>query len=89
VDLRKRFRQALTKAKIEDFRWHDMRHTFASHMVMSGADLMTVKELLGHADLAMTMKYAHLAPDHKKMAIQNFGRYLSIRGKTRKGEVRA
>ncbi len=43
---------------------------FASHLVMNGVDLMTVKELLGHKDIKMTMRYAHLSPDHKRIAVQ-------------------
>lgn len=56
------FHNALEKSGIEDFRIHDMRHTFASNLVMAGVDLMTVKELLGHKSIEMTMRYAHLAP---------------------------
>ncbi|MDA2924159.1 tyrosine-type recombinase/integrase [Acidobacteria bacterium AH-259-L09] len=47
-----------------------MRHTFASHLVMAGVDLMTVKELLGHKSLKMTERYSHLSPNHKAKAVE-------------------
>ena len=64
------FRRALAKAKIANFRFHDLRHTFASHLAMKGVPMKTIQEYLGHANLTMTMKYSHLAPSHHRDAIQ-------------------
>jgi integrase len=58
------FNSAVERAKIQDFRFHDLRHTAASWMVMSGVDLLTVAEILGHKDTRMTERYSHLSPAH-------------------------
>ncbi|WP_348637063.1 tyrosine-type recombinase/integrase [Methylomonas sp. UP202] len=46
-----------------------MRHSFASHFVMNGGNVLSLQKILGHADISMTMRYAHLAPDHLKDAV--------------------
>ena len=62
VDLRAPWEAALKTAKISDFHWHDLRHTCASYMAMSGVSQLEMAKLLGHKTLAMTMRYSHLSP---------------------------
>jgi len=57
-------------AKLGNFRLHDTRHHFASRLVIAGVLLNTVRELLGHGDLKMTLRYAHLAPEVKQAAVE-------------------
>jgi integrase len=72
------FERACKRAGLEDFRFHDLRHTFASYLTMGGANLRTVQTLLGHKDLRMTMRYSHLSPEHLKDAVNTLEKALSI-----------
>ena len=68
------FGKIVKKAEIKDFHLHDLRHTFASWLVMSGVDLTTVQQLLGHQTYQMTLKYAHLSPEHRQSAVDILAR---------------
>ena len=68
------FLPALEKAGITGLHWHDLRHTFASRLVMAGVDLRTVQELMGHQSYEMTVRYSHLAPAHTLEAVQRLCR---------------
>lgn len=68
-NIKRSFASTLARAKIEDFKFHDLRHTFASHMIMRGASLKEVQEILGHKTMTMTLRYSHLSQDHKKKAV--------------------
>ena len=68
-EVKRSFAGACRRAALEDFRFHDLRHTFASHLVMAGISLKAVQELLGHADIKMTMRYSHLSQAHLKDAV--------------------
>lgn len=64
------FEEAVVRAKITDFHFHDLRHTFASRLIMAGVDLRTVQTLMGHKTINMTLRYAHLSPDRLRGVIE-------------------
>lgn len=68
-ECKRSFGTACRRAGIEDFRFHDLRHTFASYLAMSGVDLRTLQELLGHKDIKMTMRYSHLSKRYLRTAV--------------------
>jgi integrase len=69
VDTKKQWARAMRISAIREFRFHDLRHTFASRLAQRGASLKAIQDLLGHADLKMTMRYAHLAQNDLRDAV--------------------
>lgn len=84
LDVKRSFSSACGRAGVKDFHFHDLRHTFASHMAMAGIDLTTIKELLGHKTLSMTLRYAHLAPSHKAKAVDVLAQRLGQKATAQK-----
>jgi len=74
---RRWFAEVVKQAGLANFHWHDLRHTFASRLVMAGVDLRTVQELMGHKAIAMTVRYSHLAPAHQREAVERLVRAAS------------
>ena len=87
-DLKKGFHTALENAGIEDFRWHDLRH-HASWLVMRGASMRAVSELLGHQSMQMTMRYAHLSPGYLKNEVSLLDNIGPESASKKKGNKRA
>ncbi len=69
-NLRKLFESAVRLAGLNDVTFHTLRHTFASQLAMSGIDLRTIQELMGHQSFEMVLRYAHLSADHKRQAVE-------------------
>jgi len=85
-DLRTAFNTALSKAGIKEFHFHDLRHTFASDMVMSGVNIFTVSKLLGHSSVQTTMIYAHLSPDYNKAEMERYDNFMHRQGDTKEAQ---
>ncbi len=75
TDIKKSFHSVMKEAKIDNFRFHDLRHTVATRLAESNIDLVVVKEILGHADIQTTMRYAHAVPKRKIEAISVLNSY--------------
>jgi integrase len=69
-DIKRSFHTACRKAGITDFRFHDLRHTYASHLAMRGMHIRALQELLGHKSVIMTQRYSHLAPEQLQNAVK-------------------
>jgi integrase len=81
--------KAVALAGLHDLHFHDLRHTFASWAVQRGATLPELKDLLGHATLAMVMRYAHLSPEHLRTAVSRLDGVLTLPGRNRADELKS
>jgi len=70
ISIRTAWETALKRAKIEKFRFHDLRHSTASYLAMNGASLLEISEILGHKTLQMVKRYSHLSEDHKAVVLE-------------------
>jgi integrase len=86
-DVKKSWYTACKRAKIVDFRFHDLRHTFASQMIMAGVDITTVSRLLGHKSLKMTLRYSHLSPAHNIDAVKKMDAFFAPETKVLEGNL--
>ena len=73
-EVRHAFQTACRRSGITNFRFHDLRHTFASHLVMNGVNLRAAQHLLGHQDIRMTLRYSHLSQEHLQSAVGTLDR---------------
>jgi len=85
-DIKKGFSAAVSRAGIKNFRFHDLRHTFGSHLVMQGIDLRTVQQIMGHKEIKMTMRYAHLSPEYVQKAVEKLDSLWTLYGHQSKNE---
>jgi site-specific recombinase XerD len=69
-DIKHSFTSVCKRAVIQDFRFHALRHTYASHLAMRGVHIRALQELPGHKTLAMTQRYSHLAPEQLQNAVK-------------------
>jgi integrase len=84
--MRSSWMKALERAEVQDFRWHDLRHTAASYLTMAGVGPMEVAKVLGHKTLAMTARYSHLSPERTVELGDVLAQRLGLQGgKTTRG----
>lgn len=86
-DIKKSFLAAIQKSAIINFRFHDLRHSFASSLAMRGVDLNTIRELMGHKSMRMTLRYSHLSPSHKQRAVGVLEQVWALDGHKRQSEI--
>ena len=76
MDIRKHWYDAVEAAGIEDFRFHDLRHSAASYLAMNGATLAEIAEVLGHKTLQMVKRYAHLSDQHTAAVVERMNKAI-------------
>jgi len=80
------FKRLCNGIGIKDFHWHDLRHCTGSYLAMNGCNLRTIQELLGHADVRMTVRYSHLSPEHLQNAVNTLDSIVKKEGSERLGQ---
>ncbi len=74
--IKKPWRRVVDKAELEDFRFHDLRHSCASYLAMNGATLLEIAEVLGHKTLEVVKRYAHLAESHTAQVVESMNKKI-------------